>query len=128
MAEWAIFSLAIICILIFMYSISILLLRSFDVSWLASIAISPILSVTFYSTLAIIYSFLSINTNLFTLFVPFLIISILFLIIKKPTLRSIFSLKEESTVLKYLHLIWTRSFYCTILNSNGKPFFFRPKL
>lgn len=102
MAEWAIFSLAIICILIFIYSISILLLRSFDVSWLASIAISPILSVTFYSTLAIIYSFLSIYTNLFTLFVSFLIISILFLIIKKPTLRSIFSLKEESTVLKYL--------------------------
>lgn len=79
--EWAIFFLNVIITFIFLYIPSFPLLKCFSFGNIASFAISPILSISFYGTLSMIYGVFGVFTDFVILYFSFFLVSLIITIV-----------------------------------------------
>lgn len=83
MLNWAIFTGCSLLTLFFLYAPSFPLLKCLKFRNTASIALSPLLAIAIYGTLSIIYGTLGIFTNFYMLFVPYLIVSLAIIVLRR---------------------------------------------
>lgn len=83
MYNWSIFALDVLVVIVFLYGPSFLALKTFKLDNYASFALSPILSIVIYGVISVLYGALNVYTNFYNLFLPYLLLSLAFVGLKR---------------------------------------------
>ena len=92
---WDVFALTVLAEIILLYLPSAVLLRGLKLSWLMSLVCAPIVSISVYSCMGIIYDKANIASSWQTMFLPLLIIAVLIVLLSRAVSRSAVTEKRE---------------------------------
>lgn len=128
---WDVFALTVLAEIILLYLPSAVLLRGLKLSWLMSLVCAPIVSISVYSCMGIIYDKANIASSWQTMFLPLLIIAVLIVLLSRAVSRSAVTEKRECfflsdikkrswlILLLYVVISSTVTFFYFILPLNG---------